>query len=111
MGFRIPYDAASSWQNVPQPDGNLFTEHKPPLSLDLQWHSSLQGGLLCNWPQNLVFASPLPWFLWWDFGVTVCVGVDLAFPLDLESDQKQGPGISGMSVLVLRGERHVSSRG
>lgn len=30
--------------------------------------------------------------------------MDLAFPLDLESDQKQGPRVSGMLVLVLRGK-------
>lgn len=37
--------------------------------------------------------------------------VDLAFPLDLGSDQKQGPRVSGMLVLVLSREGHVSLPG
>ena len=39
----------------------------------------------------------------WGYCVCVC---GLGFP-----DQKQGPGISGMLVLVLRGEGRVSSQG
>lgn len=37
--------------------------------------------------------------------------MDLAFPLDLGSDQKQGPRVSGMLVLVLSREGHVSLPG
>lgn len=37
--------------------------------------------------------------------------MDLAFPLDLGSDQKQGPRLSGMLVLVLSREGHVSLPG